>query len=77
MNGCSQSQQVAVVFFVVYLSIIVLNTISFMAWRRLSAPRRTIFFAIFAICSMLILDSIVLSVVYTLNPALAGPPQRC
>jgi hypothetical protein len=75
MNGCSQ--QVAAIFFVVYLSIIVLNTVSFIAWRRLAAPRRTIFFAVFALCSLLILDSIVLSVVYALNPALAGPPQRC
>lgn len=71
----AQQAQIAAAITAVFIAINVLSLLAFYGWRRTRAPWRSVFFTVFALCALLVIDFFVYAVVPA--PAAPAPVHAC
>ena len=73
--NCQQAQHVASVISAVLITLNIVALVSFYGWRRARTPWRSLLFAVFAICALLVFDFFIYAIIPA--PASAVQTPKC
>ena len=73
--SCQQAEQAASMISALLITLNIVALVSFYGWRRVRGPWRSVLFALFALCALLVLDFFVYAIVPAPASAVQAAPK--